>query len=95
LLLKIAAYCLFGFSGIFLLIVLCSFNSIRLSIAVVRASATFVSNNLHSIIVPFLSLIFSVAFFALWGLAAIYLFSVGEIEGTTGGYQYRHVKWDD
>jgi hypothetical protein len=53
--------------------------NIKISIAVLKTSATFLGLNLHTMIVPILSFIFSSAYLIGWLIAAVYVFSVGEI----------------
>jgi hypothetical protein len=91
--LEYTAYIIWGLSGIYVFIILCMYTNIRMSIAILRASASFVSGNLSTIFIPLFSLLFALVFICAWMVAAIYLFSVGEIVGETGGNQYRSVQW--
>lgn len=83
--LQYTAYTIWGLSGLYLIIVFCLYSSIRKALAVLKASAAFLSANFHTIIVPIMSILFSFAFIAAWIIAALYLFSVGDIVGETGG----------
>jgi hypothetical protein len=73
--------------------VLCLSTNIRLSIAILRASASYLTDNISSILVPIVSFIIALGVLAAWITAAIYLFSVGTITPVTGGTQYRTIEW--
>ena len=79
------SYVVWAFAVLYLLIVFCLFHSIKIAVAVLKASAAFLSANMHSILIPFLSLLFTLGFTAAWIVISVYLFSAGEILPTTGG----------
>ena len=87
------AYATWGVAVLYILIVVCLFNSIKVAVAVLKASAAFLGANLHTILIPAFSFAFTMAFTAAWIVVAVFLFSAGEIQPATGGTQYRHLVW--
>jgi hypothetical protein len=67
--------------------------NIKISIAVLKTSATFLALNLHTMIVPLISFVLSTAYIIGWFSAAVYVFSVGEIASGGDQFQWRYVKW--
>lgn len=59
--------------------------NIRISIALVKSSASFVASNMTVLYVPIYTLLFIAFFASLWIVGAVYLFSCGDITGSTGG----------
>ena len=89
------SYACWGLAGLFSLFILCLFNSIRIAAAVMKTSAVFIAHNMRTILVPFLSFLFTAAFLAFWVIDAAYLSSSGKVVASTGGTQYRQLVWDD
>lgn len=77
--LKDFAYVVWGFAILYLLIVLCLFHSIKIATAILKASAAFLSSNMHAILIPVMSLMFTMGFTAFWVYVSVYLVSAGEI----------------
>jgi hypothetical protein len=76
---KFAAYIVWFLAGIYLLVLLCLCMNIKISIAVLKTSATFLALNLHTMIVPLISFVLSSAYIIGWFYGAVYVFSIGEI----------------
>ena len=91
--LHIGAYLAWTLTALFFLIILCLYNNIKIATAVLKTSATFISDNMHTLLIPIFSMIFTISFGLVWMTISIFLFSAGEIQGTTGGTQYKHLVW--
>jgi hypothetical protein len=90
---RLLAFLVWALSGVYLLVLLCLCMNIKISICVLKTSATFLALNIHTMIVPLVSFIFSTAFLFGWLVAAVYIFSVGEIVSGGSSYQWRYVQW--
>ena len=82
---NIAAYIIWAFAGLYLLVLMCLCMNIRISIAVLKTSASFLSANLKVFIVPFFAMIFAASLVCGWVVAAVYLFSCGTIVPSSTG----------
>jgi choline transporter-like protein 2/4/5 len=92
---KYGSYALWAFGGIFSLMILCLFNSIRVATAVMKTSAVFIAHNLRTILVPLFGFVFTAAFLTFWVIDAAYLASAGEVKASTGGSQWKELVWND
>ena len=92
---KYGSYACWTIGGIFCLLVLCLFNSIRIATAIMKTSAVFIARNLRTILVPLFAFIFTASFIVLWVVDAAYLSSSGKVVAVTGGTQWRKLEWDD
>jgi len=90
---KVGAYVCWALTGLMFLMMLCFYRSIQISIAVVKASAHYISNNMHVIIVPVLSFVVTILFIVAWIASAVTLFSVGDIEPGHAGGLVKTVHW--
>ena len=77
---QIAAYTLWGMSGLFTLIVLCLCNQIRLGVAIIKCTAQFVYGTPTVFLVPVWFLISILIYVSAWAISAVFLFSVGTIK---------------
>lgn len=82
-------------AGICLLLTCCFWTSIRISISVIKAASSYVWKNMHIVIVPFLSFVFSLLFIAAWIASAVFLYSCGDFGKASGGGLIKEVHWSD
>ena len=75
--LKVLAYICWILCWVFIIIIFCIFKSIRLAIEIIKAAAEYVQDTPSAFLVPFLLLIFLSAFYVLWIIVALYLYSSG------------------
>jgi len=73
-------------------LVCCFCKSLRMAIGVVQAAADFITDTKRILLVPICGFVILGVFYALWICVAIYVYTIGEIESTSG--QGRTVKWD-
>lgn len=78
--LQYGAYILWGIAGVYLLLILCVCNRIRLGISIVKCTADFINSTPSVFLVPVLFVVFIGAFIAFWVFTAVYIFSVGDIQ---------------
>ena len=76
---RLLSYVVWALGALYICVLLCLCMNIRISIAVLKTSAIFLSLNMHSMLVPLLSFVLSVGYICLWLYIAIYVFSMGEI----------------
>ena len=74
------AYTLWGIDGVFLILVLCCCSRIRLAVAIMKVTGSFILNTPQILFLPLIFIIISLAWIAAWTFTAVYLFSVGNIE---------------
>lgn len=85
---KIIAYICWGVAGFTFLAVLCLFNRIRLAIAIMKAAADYVKDTPSVFLVPPVTVVILLIFYAFWSSAAVFLVSSGDatqISGTAFG----------
>ena len=88
------SYALWGVAGLYLIILLCLYNRIRLGIAIVKATARFIQNTWSLFLIPIVFTIIMAAFICYWVFIAAYIFSVGEIGPRDAPLQFlTTVKW--
>lgn len=75
--LAIASYVLWGLAGLVFLFMICCCGAIKLGVAVMKASAKFVGENLRIMFLPLFSYIFITVWALLWFLGGLYLYTVG------------------
>ncbi|EAR87511.1 plasma-membrane choline transporter (macronuclear) [Tetrahymena thermophila SB210] len=90
--LKYLSYAVFALDGLFLITFLCLFNRIRLAIAIIKSAALFVGEVKTSFLVPPVVTIFCMLFTAWWIVAFVFVYSVGDIQGSEYG-PFASVKW--
>lgn len=74
------------------LMICCLWNRIMLAIKIIQATADFITDYQRILIVPVLLAVFLLAYICYWGLAAVYIFSVGEVVHKEGRI-YGRVAW--
>jgi hypothetical protein len=75
---KIIAYICWGVAGFTFLAVLCLFNRIRLAIAIMKAAADYVKDTPTVFLVPPVTVVILLIFYAFWTSAAVFLVSSGD-----------------
>jgi choline transporter-like protein 2/4/5 len=83
----IMAYTCWVMSAIFFCIIMCAWESIQISITILRTSAKVVSQNLRVIFVPILGIFAVICWIVFFCYSMIWLFSCGEIKTETIGTQ--------
>lgn len=85
-----------------LLVFICFFKSIRIAIAVIKATAAFIDERLMVISVPFIMFGWIVShysmqaiYFVLWVLVSAYIYSSGTPAGQCNGSPYGCMNWDN
>jgi hypothetical protein len=63
---KVSCYVLYGLTAIYWCAILCMFNNIRISIAVLQTAAVIVIRNIRILIVPLISIVVTLGFIVLW-----------------------------
>jgi len=67
---RIVGYCFLGFAALWLLLVICLRNRIRLAIAVNQVAAEFTAMHPYVILLPLIQMILSLAYLAGWSIIA-------------------------
>lgn len=73
------AWSAFIAAGIYLLVMICSFNSLRIAIAVIETAADYFADTKRIIFVPLLWFFIGVCLFAMWVAGMVCVASIGEI----------------
>jgi hypothetical protein len=76
---KVLGGLFYTLAGIWFILIIYYCNSIRLSIALIQASARYVSCHLQLFLQPIFMLILTVAYFIYWVALSIYIYSTGTI----------------
>jgi hypothetical protein len=71
-------------AALYLLLIMCKFKALSVSIAVIETAADFFADSKRIIIVPIIYLFIAVCVFMLWFFGIMCLASVGDI---TGNYE--------
>jgi hypothetical protein len=89
------AYTLWGLDALYVLILLCLCNRIRLGVAVIKATAQFIGNTPQVFIVPIVFFFLCMIWVAAWCFSFVYLFSMGTIEPRDDPLSFlTAIKWD-
>jgi solute carrier family 44 (choline transporter-like protein), member 1 len=89
------AYTLWGLAGIEALCVCCCWSAIKIAIAVYKTTAQYVASNLRILLLPLLSWVALVLWFAVWTVCALYVGSVGTVAPREGLPFLSEVAWDE
>lgn len=73
------AYILWAVAGLYLLILLCLCNRIRLGLSVIKCTADFVNSTPTIFLIPLVFVLIIAAFLVAWVITCLYIFSVGDI----------------
>jgi len=82
------AYACWIACGLTVLMLICLWSRIKLAVAIMKAAADYVKSTPSCMLVPPMLLLVLIAFYAYWGITAVYLFSSGEtsqLKGTAFG----------
>ena len=93
--LKYAAYGIFGVAGLYCICICCCWKAIRIGIAVYQATAEYVSKNVRIFLLPIISYFFAFIWLLIWGVSAIFVFSVGEPKPRPGYEFITEMQWSD
>ena len=88
---EVLQYVCFGIAAVWFLFILCMCNKIRLSVALLEATAKYIHNNCCINFVPFLFFILTAIWYAYWIVSAIYICSIGELKKTK---IFPSIEWD-
>ena len=88
---EVLQYVCFGIAAVWFLFILCMCNKIRLSVALLEATAKYIHNNCCINFVPFLFFILTAIWYAYWIISAIYICSIGELKKTK---IFPSIEWD-
>ena len=88
------AYMAYIAAGLYLLTICCSFNSLRVAIAVIETAADYFADTKRIIFVPLLYFFIGILFFAAWVAGMLCAASVGEITGVNVDSQSKDIEWD-
>jgi len=69
------SYIVWGLGGLWVLVILCLVNRIRLAIALNKVAAQFLSNNPHTVLIPVVQAIVGIIWVLIWCLSATFLLS--------------------
>ena len=81
-------------AGIYLLVMVCSFNSLRVAIAVIETAADYFADTKRIIFVPLLYFTIALLAFAAWVSALICVASIGPITVESVESQTKDIEWD-
>jgi hypothetical protein len=84
---------IFLFAFIFSCIVCCNYHKIQLIIAIIKAAARFVTDNMMILVTPVINTIIALALISLWALGIVFLYSVGTITKNST-YPWSSVEWE-
>lgn len=92
-----AAYTTWGLAGVYVLVILCTYYAIKISIKVLKVSAKIVSRNLRMVIVPLIGIVVMVVWICFYAYCLLWLMSCGEmikVDVPLVGSYYSY-KWTD
>lgn len=94
--LKILAYCLWGGTILFALIILFMWRRIKLAVAITKSAVIFMGQVCNIMIIPFLNFLVVVGMVCLWIFALVYLYSCGTVDSSRETFNtFGNVKWDN
>jgi choline transporter-like protein 2/4/5 len=89
---KVLCGLFYSLAGIWLLVILFMCNKIRLSIALVEASARYIASHCMLFLIPIFFFSLSVGFYIYWAFLSVYIYSTGTVE--PNGSFVPNIKWD-
>ena len=81
-------------AGIYLLVMICYFQSLRVAIAVIETAADFFADTKRIIFVPLIYFLVGIVFFVMWVAGIICVASVGPISVESVESQSKDIEWD-
>lgn len=86
--LQYGAYALWAIDGAFALIVLCCISRIRLAVAIMKVTSSFIYRTPTIILLPIIFFILCMAWVLAWTFLAVYIMSVGDIKPREAPFQF-------
>jgi hypothetical protein len=90
---KWGAYSIWAVDLILVLAMMCCYSAIQLGIAVFACTVQYLQNNMEVFCLPILTAVMSIVWYAVWLLAAVYIFSVGNPEPRPGFEFITIMRW--
>ena len=87
------AYTAFIAAGIYLLVMICCFSSLRIAIAVIETAADYFADTKRIIMVPLLFFVIGIIMFVMWVAGMICVASIGEIAVDSVSTQSKEIEW--
>lgn len=81
---KICTYIMFACTAIFFCMIMCMFNNIKISIAVLQTASVIVIRNLRILIIPLLAISFTLAYLIGWLYCMGYIIAQANITQPKG-----------
>lgn len=88
------AYGIFGLCALYLLVLLCCCNRIRLGVAIMQTTADYINSTTRIFWVPVFFFFVICCFFAYWIVSAIFIWSVGDVKARSGT-PFARVEWNE
>jgi hypothetical protein len=91
-----SAYGLWIVAAIFVLILLCCYSRLQLGIAVFKTTVSFTMSNCCIFFLPMIGLILQLAWFIVWIVSFVFVFSIGEVTQREAPFAFlTEIMWDD
>lgn len=71
---------MWGLAGLYVLVVLCAFYAIKISIKVLRVSAKIIMNNLRMVIIPVVGIVVMIVWILFYAYSLLWLMSCGDLK---------------
>jgi hypothetical protein len=92
---RAAAIGVWVLAGIFALVTLCMWKRIELSVAIMKSAALFLKDTWGALLVPIVIFAFSLAVFAFWIAALVFLYTAGEVKQVDKYSAFPQMIWED
>ena len=89
------AYAVWGFAAIIFICVCCNWKNIRIGIAVMKCTASFIGSTPQIFAVPPVAILLLIVWFAVWIIIALHIGSVGNVQPREDIPFLTTVKWSD
>eukprot|EP00933_Yihiella_yeosuensis_P021940 TRINITY_DN17289_c0_g2_i2.p1 TRINITY_DN17289_c0_g2~~TRINITY_DN17289_c0_g2_i2.p1 ORF type:complete len:939 (-),score=198.73 TRINITY_DN17289_c0_g2_i2:197-3013(-) len=73
--LEVCAFIIWGLSAVYIVLVICFTNRIRLAVAVNKVAATFIAHTPHILVVPVVQALVGIIWILIWAFSAAFLIS--------------------
>jgi choline transporter-like protein 2/4/5 len=84
-------YILFGCTALFFCMIMCMYNNIKISIAVLQTAAVIVIRNIRILIIPLIAISFTLSFLLGWLYSMGYILAQANINQPTGNSQLKNI----
>lgn len=81
------------FAGIYYIVIVCSFQSLRVAVAVIQTASSFVADSKRLIFVPVLYFGIAMICSAMFVAGAVCVASIGDIQVDNAAYQSKSIEW--